>query len=282
MQVNLVNNLGSTSFGKKENKCKKDCPGCNPNTNNSMVHIPTWFYRGLLATALAGPMVGTMTSCSPMNPPTDPTETIYNPKNTATNPNTYIGGTDTTVVTTPSVSKGITDMVDYLGLKVKTASTIGASEVIKNGDVIEFSYHDDYLNTDDKLKINQELSKKDTMVYDGTSVDNDTGALSYIRHTFTQVNQGTVVKKEITKRGKPPYENSGWSTVGTYKYVPAPDGIKEYKLASDGSEMYQGKFVPKNETSVSRVLPNGETQEHTNVSVTKLQNTDTGLHDVHM
>ena len=147
-----------------------------------------------------------MTSCNPMNPTTDITETTYNPKAPVTNPNPYIAGTD---ITLPTVSSRLNEMIDFLRLDVKTASTIVPSEVIKNGDMIEFGYHNDYLNTDDKLTINQVLSTKDSLVYDGTSVDNDTGSLSYIRHTITQTETGTVDKKEETKRGIPPSENPG-------------------------------------------------------------------------
>jgi len=279
MQVNSVNNLGTTSFGNNVNKCKKDCPQCSPKAQTPMITIPRVVYAALLAAVMGGPLTG----CQPFNPPEDPIETTYNPK-TPTSPNTYIGGVDSTgvVAETKSVSDKLSDMVDYLRVDVKTASTIGASEVVKQGDVIEFGYHDDYMNTDEKLSINQELSTKDALVFDGTSKDLESGQVSYIRHTITSTDDGTVVKKQVTKLGKPPSENSGWNNLGTFKYVTAPDGIKEYTVGPDGSEYYQGKYVPKNETTVSKVFENGESFDLTNVSVTELKRLGTGLNDVHM
>ena len=183
---------------------------------------------------------------------------------------------------TPAVSDAIAGIVDSLGITAKTSSSIGASEVIKNGDVIESSSHDNASNTDEKLTINQALSTKDALVYDGTSIDNETGNISYIRHTITQTDSGTIVKKQSTKYGKPPSENSGWNTTGIYKYVNAPDGIKEYSIASDGSEHFQCKYVPKNGTTVTIINKDGASSDLTNVSVTKLKNINTGLHDVYM
>jgi len=285
MQVNSVNNLGSTSFGNRAHKSKKDCPSCNPNTDNSMVSVPRPLYNKLLGMAMLAMVAGgpvAMTSCSTMNPPENPTETTNNPKTPQTNPNTYVTGADSIVVTTPTVSSKLTDMANFLGLNVKSCDAFTPTDVIKNDDVIEFGYHEDAANTDYKLDINKDLTTKDTRVFDGTSIDNKSGNISYIRYEVASADGGTVVKKLSTKYGKPISENSGWNTIGTFKYVTAPDGIKEYSIKSDSSEQYVAKYVPKNGKTVSRVYENGDSQDLSNVSVTKLEHINTGLHDVYM
>jgi len=279
LQVNTVN-LDSTSFGKKENKYKKDCPSCNPNTDNSMVHIPRWFYRGLLATALAAPL---LTSCEPMNPPDDPTKNINitNPNNPTVTPSTYVTPIDPVVPAVPitTAASRHSEMWKPFGIATKTAS-LPASEGIKNGDIIEFGYQDG--NDLYKFAINQELTTADKVVYYGTSKDLETGQIVYHCHIVTPTKDGEIVEKKTTKFGKPPSENSSWNDAGTYHNVKTPTGYEEYKIYSDGSEHLQYTYKPKNETTIFMVTPSGGGHDLTDVSVTELKNTDTGLHDVHM
>jgi len=270
MQISPVSYLSSTSFGSSSQKCKKDCPQCSPNAHNPMITIPKSVYAALLAAVLGGPM---LTSCEPMNPPTDPVKNITNPKDSSS-----VIPVDTFVVvpSVPTAASKYSDMIKSFGIATKTAA-LPASEGIKNGDVIEFGYLDG--KNLYKLAINQELTTADTLVFDGTSKNNVTGQIVYHRHTVTPTDNGVVVNKQTSY--DPPSESTVWTAAGTYKYVQTEAGVEEYKIYSDGSEHLQFTYEPKNETTIHKRI--GESgYDLTDVSVTELMNTDTGLHDVYL
>jgi len=283
MQVNSVGSLSSTSFGRRSQTCK--CQEYTPKTVDN-VTIPRPFYNKLIGMAMlamaTGGTIGTMNSCSPMNPPeiTVPT----NPqKPTTNNNNTYVTPTDSTQQTTPSVSQNLLQIAEFAGITpVGKELTITNPDAVKEGDFIQFGYHDD-LNSDYNLSINQELSTKDVKVYDGTNTNTVSGQVSYIRYTATKTADGaTVVNKQKTKQGKPISENSGWNDQGTFKYVLAADGLKEYNMSSDGTATYQCKYLPKNGTTVTKVYEDGTSVDLTNVSAFKLHNVNTGIDNVYM
>jgi len=183
----------------------------------------------------------------------------------------------------PSVSDQVSNIVDSLGITpVDKQLTVTNPDVIKEGNLIQFGYHDD-LNSDYNLSINQELSTKDSLVYDGTNTNTVSGQVSYVRQTITTTADGaTVIKKQTTKQGKPISENSGWNDNETLKEVPAPDGVKVYKVSSDGTETYLYKEVPKNPTTVSKIYEDGTSTDLSNVSAFKLHNISTGLDNIYV
>ncbi len=162
------------------------------------------------------------------------------------------------------------DMIGKLGLAaVTTSSSVSPTSIIRKGDVVEFGFHDDWANTDIKLKINEELCTKDKMVFDGTGKDFGTGQFSYIRYNISKSSDGgTIVQEQVTKLGKPISENSGWKDNWTFKYVPKAGGIAEYAISADGTEFYDCDIVPKTPTSVSKLFKlSGERQDFTNISI---------------
>jgi len=282
MQVNSIGNVNATSFGHKSHKKEKECPNCSQ--DNGMVSVPRPLYNKLLGMAMLAMVAGgpvAMTSCDPMHEEDLPTDIFNDQKDKPISPDTYVVPTVTAKETT--VSDNLSLMLESLGISaVKVVSDIYPSDAIKEGDVIDYSYHDNYKNGDYKLKINEGLSTKDTLVFDGTGKDVVSGTINYVRHTIASTADGIVVKEQATKRWKPPSENSGWITVSTKKYISAPDGVKEYETLSNGVIVYNGKYVPKTETSVSLIHGDGSNDDLTNISVSTLHNVNTGLHDVHM
>ena len=290
MQVNSVNYLGSTSFGKNLHNKKKDCPSCNPNTDNSMVSVPRPLYNKLLGMAMLAMVAGgpvAMTSCDPMDEPENLTGLSLNINETPKNPNTYVVGADTASIATeiPTASERFAKMFDCFGITAKTADTIGAHEVIKNGDVIEYSYHDEDTNSDVKLKINQELTTKDALVFDEYNTNLRTGTCGHIIHTMTPTADGFIDKKATLQRWKPPAPEPAptFPSISTYHSVFDAVGVKEYKILTNGTESIQTTTIPSSETTLTVLGPDGGVLTTlTNVSVTKLKNIDTGLHDVRM
>ena len=272
MEQKKIRNLGTISY---------DTKWCNLKTVDN-VTIPRSQYNKLYGMAILAMMAGgplAMTSCT--DPYTDSLQEVFIPKAPKSADSTYVvpigANAENTADDEPRV------MFDYLGIPaIMTCSDVSPSEAIKEGTVIEFAYHEDVENLDYKLKINEELSTKDSLVFDGTRKDPSSGIIAYIRQTYTKTIGGSEVKYEMTKRGKPISENSGWNVVITNKYIPAPDGVKEYDVFSDGTEIYRAKNVSHSDTSVSRVLEDGYIQNITNVTLYKYHNVNTGLHDVHM
>lgn len=173
-----------------------------------------------------------------------------------------------------SVQNKVYNMISFLGLTVTQSSSNGkisnqASEsndacienvIINAGDLIEFGYHDDYENVDTKLKINKNLSTKDTIIFDGTSKNLESGQVFNIRHTFAKTADGLTIKKAPLDD-----DNNGF----TYKYVSANDGVLEYRIKADGTGVYQRKYVANTETSITAVNKDGVTHDLTNISIFK-------------
>jgi len=186
---------------------------------------------------------------------------------------------------TPDVSDKFANMFNSLGITAKTAATIAPSEFVKNGDVIEYSYHDKDTNSDVKLKINQELTTKDTLVFDEYNTNLQTGTCGHIIHTITQTADGFIDKKATLQRWKPPAPEPAptFPSISTYHSVIDTVGVKEYKILTNGTESIQTTTIPSSETTLTVLGPDGGVLTTlTNVSVTKLKNIDTGLHDVRM
>lgn len=174
---------------------------------------------------------------------------------------------DPVVVSSP-VQVKLLNILKQLGLiSLNKSAGVSAASIIAKGDVVGFSYHDGSDNKDYDLTLNQDLCTKDKMVYDGAGMVFISGQLGYIRHTITQSADSMLVQKQYTKLDKPISENSGWNDAGTYKYVSTVSGIEEYKIISDGSRLYQGKYVPKDLTTVSRVYVSGQRADLTNISI---------------
>ncbi|MEI6754609.1 MAG: hypothetical protein WCK78_15755 [Paludibacter sp.] len=239
---------------------------------------------GVIALATGSPLL--ISGCDPKSEIKIANSLLYS-NDSVGKPNTYGIATDSITTGHTSAAQTLCDIFDYLGIPaVKLASDIKVSEVIKNGDIIKFGYHDDFYNTDLQFAINEELSTKDTLVFDGTSKNSEFGTTSYRRYKYSSTADGVVVQELITKRGKPPSENTGWEDNGTLKYIPQVDGVKEYQIFDDGTERYNCKIVPKDKTTVSKIYTSSENVDYnldwSNMSLSKLNNLDTGLHDVHM
>ncbi|MEI6752989.1 MAG: hypothetical protein WCK78_07455 [Paludibacter sp.] len=239
---------------------------------------------GVIALATGSPLL--ISGCDPKSE-IKIANSLHYSNDSVAKPNTYGIATDSITTGQTTVAKHLADMFTQLGIPVvKLASSIQVSDVIKNGDVIQFGYHDNFYNTDLKLAINEELSTKDTLVFDGISNDlSPFGGINYIRYKVAPTADGVLMKQMCTKFGEPPSENSGWNTYATLKYIPAVDGVKEYAILPDGTIDYRCKIVPKNETTISREYVPGNidpNDDWSKVSLFKLNNIDTGLHDVHM
>ena len=152
------------------------------------------------------------------------------------------------------------------------ASVVGvnSNSLIKKGNLIELGYHDDAYNMDYNLKINDDLSTKDKMVFDGTSKNLISGKLSYIRYTATSIvlnDSAVVLQKQRTADGLPISADSKFVDDGTFKYVPIEGGVAEYRLLPDGTWRYESTYTPKTSTSVTKTYYNGQEDDLTNISV---------------
>jgi hypothetical protein len=244
MQVNSIgalNSSSSTSFKSKQ----EDCPSCN-NQSSSMITIPRVVYAALLATIIGGPL----TSCG--KNPTGPEV-----------PPITVEDTTSTVI-----QNQLSDLIQQMNL----ASVVGvnSNSLIKKGDLIGLGYHDGNYNDDINLKINDDLSTKDKMVFDGTSYYLESGKLTYIRYTATPTvlnDSAVVLNKQRTLGDQPISDNSTFVDEGTFKYVPTEGGVAEYKLLPDGTWVYESTYTPKTSTSVTKTYDNGQENDLTNISV---------------
>jgi hypothetical protein len=172
-----------------------------------------------------------------------------------------------TVARSP-VQQQILALIKSFGLaSVSSSSEVDANSIIRKGDVVEFDYRDNYMNTDNKLKINEELSTKDKMVYDGTMQNTVSGQLHYIRNTITSSDGDAVVKKQMTSDDKPISSNSEFDDEGTFEYALTTGGVTENKVKSDGTKIYQAKYVPNSPTSVTRIAGLGTESDLTNITI---------------
>src|SRR5574344_1519107 len=150
MQINKINyamQTKATSFGNSH-KCKDNDCCAEPKAEAKMVKIPASLYKALLGIAMLSATAGGTTSCSsdPVGPVDKPVE-------------------DT--LTTNIVQKQMMNMVDVLGLDIKTKSSMdrmddkidqlqgATNSVIKTGDIVEFEYHDSGQGGTYKFKINE-------------------------------------------------------------------------------------------------------------------------------
>ena len=237
-----VNSIGAYNSIRPINSAhvekKKPCFTGNEHKDNSMVTVPRVVYMAMLAAVLGGGLQ----SCGP----DDPFE-----------PNPIVVPTDT--VPSTETNDNIMKMINVLQLASVTDST--------KGDVVKLDYHDNYFNTDTKLNRNEKLTTIDKTVFDGTNKDLNSGQLNYVRHTYTSIDNSIILKEQITKKGKPTSENTGWIDGDIYKYVPTADGLEEYLIFSDGSEHYQSKIVPNTPTSVTKIYDSGTIYDVTNISI---------------
>jgi hypothetical protein len=154
------------------------------------------------------------------------------------------------------VQKNMVNILKDLGLISVSGATKSLS--MQKGDVIQLGYHDNFYKADYKLKINEELSTKDQMVFDGTTTSTSSGQISLVRRTVTPLDSGIVVKEQVSSDEGPISENTQWDDNGTMKYVPVAGGVAEYQVMKDGSEEYNFKIVPKTPTSVSKLYSDGQ------------------------
>jgi hypothetical protein len=163
------------------------------------------------------------------------------------------------------VQKNMVNMLKDLGLISVSGATKSMS--MQKGDVIQLGYHDNFYKEDYKLKINEDLSTKDQMVFDGNKTSTSSGQITLVRRTVTPADSGIVVKEQISYDAGPISENTQWDDAGTMKYVPVAGGVDEYRVKADGSEKFTYKYVPKTPTSVSKVSSAGLGYDLTNISV---------------
>lgn len=288
MQINpigVMNTKSVTSFGKKQDK---DCPKCNNNSEDT-VKISRPLYNKLLGMAMLAMVAGgpvAVTSCDKQDDPLDEFEMIQeqNTKPKTSNDSTINFPSDIPQAQL-TAQQQLAKMAEVLGIEVvgKTDNTITSPD-INSGDITEIEYHDVFNKQDVKIKINQDETTKDTLVFDAISKNSSTGQLIYFRHTVTPADSGFIVNTKVTKKAKPPSENTGWNDNGTCKYVPAEGGLKEYEIYPDGTKQYTAKYTfnPSN-NAVTKTTPDGGfSSDLTNISMSKLKRIDTGIHEVHM
>jgi len=182
-----------------------------------------------------------------------------------------------------------TSVADKLPAMLKLLGIVSTEKIVdeemknaKAGDLIGFSYRDDAAGVDYNLTLNDNLTTVDTLVFDGTAMNLDSGEISYIRQDMASTDDGIIVKEMVTVDGEAISEYSKWNYNPTYRYVPTSDGIEEYQVYIDGSESYLSIYEAKGQTTVSKVYNSGASTDLTGISVLILHNIDTGLHPVHM
>jgi len=195
---------------------------------------------------------GVMTSCSPNdgNEPTPPIPPIVVPVDT---------------VAQSATQKALVDMKTKLGLaSVRTTDKVDAKSIIRKGDVVEFGYHDKNSDYTYKFKINESLSTKDKMVYDGAGHDNITGADDVLRRTISSTSTGLLFKDESESNGE-------FVPDGTREYVANADGtFDEYFIKSDGTKEKGYTYSVNNPTSLVKTSAvTGTVYKVDNITITQ-------------
>jgi hypothetical protein len=208
--------------------------------------IPRVAYAAILAAIIGGPL----TSCG------------KNPTGSEVPP----------IVVEDKTSTVIQNQLSGLIQQMNLASVVGvnSNSLIKKGDLIGFGYHDDAYNKDFNLKINDDLSTKDKMVFDGTGKVLKSGQVSYIRYTATSIvlnDSAVVLKRQRTADGLPISADSKFVDDVTSKYVLTEGGVAEYQFLNN--EPFGGicTYVPKTPNSVTKTYDNGAKEDLTNISV---------------
>jgi uncharacterized protein (TIGR02145 family) len=138
-------------------------------------------------------------------------------------------------------------MIKNLGLaSVSSSSEVDANSVIRKGDLVEFSYYDDFAGGNYDFKINEQESDKNKMVFYGTYNDNITGATDILRRTVSATSTGLLIKEELKSNGQ-------YVSRGTKEYVVNSDGtVDEYFYKSDGTKSKLLVWRPDGLTSLTK------------------------------
>jgi hypothetical protein len=245
MQINSIGDLNSITLGSKE----KDCPNCRPKSDEQIVTISGSAYNKLMRLAMIVIVAGGLITISSCGSDSDSEESVEVANQTEVQANTI-------------------NILNLLGLISTQKSASGDTCFVKKSDMIEMGWHNGYFKNDINLKINEDLCTRTKMVYDGTSTSTEYGDVTYIRRTITSDgDDGINIKKEVTADNKPFTNNSEIVNAGTINLSPNSDWIAEYKIKSDGTEVYQGKYVQNTPTSVIFIPAEGENFYLTNIFV---------------
>lgn len=154
------------------------------------------------------------------------------------------------VVTQSPVQKQMITMLLHLGIPVTSTKSFS----LQKGDILEFSFHDVYNNTNTKMDVNEAESSDGETVYYGTEENLYEGAITNLRKKISATTIGLIVKQEVKINGS-------YVSHETYELVAnADDTVTQNQIMPDGSKVFNCKYLPNSLTSLVRVTEDGSRQ----------------------
>lgn len=150
------------------------------------------------------------------------------------------------------VQKNLVNMLQDLGLMSvgSTSKTTSKLASQKKGDITELSFIDEYEGAKMSMKINEEESTKDKMVYYGTQTYLDDGQKTDLRYTLTASGDTTIMKKEAKLNGE-------YLPVSTFELTQNGDKTVTQKEIFKNEKVLMYTYEPNSLTSLTRVDRSG-------------------------